>query len=901
MTTPHRHPADDEELLLRAILRLVDVDSDIQRNENDHHYALTGGRIDYVFDASVFEVFIDPKDPRGYATSLHAPLWNDLTSSEPQVDREIAWQSALLTSEYVLSGKLPGQIDPRILMTTWHREELARRHRHLIEKYHNHHDVLDQKKLKVKFTELRDAYSLYFSSDRSNKLLSRLSEQLRDDVALIKAAAGNGDSNGNVDDASLRYIATRLLLRALANDDHFEPAEQLIRIAKQPLRGRLSTLAVPVGLDTVSLETIRKYTRIWLAALKDECQRRGISVVEAGDNLEPGTRTRGALLDDAKTLGFLEWLSVSRVKDGERLVFVTADNLLFDTYRRTYIAHDERHAATVGPFILRRMSQYSPAFNLSDSRSVLTRNTEEMFVDLRSTLEALLLVINLSRRQYLVSGQDQASRRRAARSLQKLRRLREDTGLRGTVDDPVAQDVSYRPLVLWLRSEPSARTNLRELIVRWRRLERAALGVADAQIRSRLSGNTRMQSILQEFKDIPPSRSEEVYTRYFERLVHDLRLNVNSGWLPLSQEFIERWVAPDNADIRATVAFELYFNADGQRIDIAENIARRLAGEDGPIVPDTAWPHLFENSREIVFAIASCLALAVGSWRDAFRYSRLALWEDENRLLEARSGSNLDATLRSSELAYLNALAIRFRIGDIGPAFTKPMLDRVLDYYTGAVESLERTDKIFRTDEPSVSRGLRVLRTSSERLALHIFVAIVLSPEVARSLPMPAAVLRSRNFIHGDRASAIRALLSAIVELGRFSELSVKYATDFEGSRWEGQLRQQVAINGASVAVMRALFSGRFNRSEFEDIARLPLGTKELVDGVRDCVAHREFGSEAMYSLEAFVFLWVFDQSVSRDRVLEILGRRRAYVGAGDLRVDFAVMRALKSSSELFL
>src|SRR5262249_20703315 len=148
------------------------------------------------------------------------------------------------------------------------------------------------------------------------------------------------------------------------------------------------------------------------------------------------------------------------------------DNLLFDTYRRWYAGLEPNSAEYLEPFVLRRMIQYAPIFNLSDSRNVLGGDVREFFVQLQSVLEITMLPLNLSRM-------------RSTAGEQVLTRMREMTALRLLDDKPVSADPRYADLARALeRNELGLEArHLEDLLEQWRRLERASLGLAGEYVR----------------------------------------------------------------------------------------------------------------------------------------------------------------------------------------------------------------------------------------------------------------------------------------------------------------------------------------------------------------------------------------------------------------------------------
>lgn len=121
-------PEEDIEQVLAQILRLVDVTRDIERNIDDARFDAAGGRMHYVFDENVFEMFVNPKRWKSRTATFHSPFWLRRAGEPPSRNwSSIAAQSALIASEFLFSGTLPGQRTSDIYMTEWHSWELRDR------------------------------------------------------------------------------------------------------------------------------------------------------------------------------------------------------------------------------------------------------------------------------------------------------------------------------------------------------------------------------------------------------------------------------------------------------------------------------------------------------------------------------------------------------------------------------------------------------------------------------------------------------------------------------------------------------------------------------------------------------------------------------------------------------
>lgn len=109
-------------ITLRKFWRLLELTRDMDRNESDADFIRNGGKILYVFDENIFELFIRPQAYLKYARYIelfYADYWRDEIDDVAVADnmREINAQSALITAEYIFSGVLPGQESGSIYMT----------------------------------------------------------------------------------------------------------------------------------------------------------------------------------------------------------------------------------------------------------------------------------------------------------------------------------------------------------------------------------------------------------------------------------------------------------------------------------------------------------------------------------------------------------------------------------------------------------------------------------------------------------------------------------------------------------------------------------------------------------------------------------------------------------------
>ena len=107
---------------LEELKALYDLSMDIQRWEDDREFSDNGGTIHYIFDENIFELFVYP------FKHFRQTAWSQQFSGRlPKRERRLAMRNALLSSEALFGGALPGQRQSKIYLTEWHRWELLDR------------------------------------------------------------------------------------------------------------------------------------------------------------------------------------------------------------------------------------------------------------------------------------------------------------------------------------------------------------------------------------------------------------------------------------------------------------------------------------------------------------------------------------------------------------------------------------------------------------------------------------------------------------------------------------------------------------------------------------------------------------------------------------------------------
>jgi hypothetical protein len=771
------HP--EKERIVRLIFRFLDLSRDLERNRDDALFKREGGKINYVFDASVFELFVNPQDQRGRPASLHT-FWWALHSDQEALARwpTFVSQTVLLTCEYLFSGNLPGQRDGTLYMTQWHRWELARRVEQLAQGYEDlwRGASEDQRRTWLEqFSNPVDDSGSQSSHDASDP-------DLLDDFRRLQSETTASS------DLLKKFKGIRHALRAFAADEVVEPREQLARIVTPPMRNRFLTFHLVARPRENERLQIARDTRAWLDRLLEECKIHGIRVIEeqsTGDSPSEDRRGRNkaALRDDARTLAFVRWAAANHVKEGERTVFVTADSVAFDAYRRWYSGLSPEQKEYSEPFVLRRLVQYAPIFNLKDSGIFLEESVTGFFEQLAGTLETTMLPFNLSRLK------------NPSRDEKVLTRMRELDALRLLDNKPIIEDFAYRRFVQALSDEKieSLGGEVNGLLEDWRRLERTALGLAETLIRHRIERRK------QKHRELFSNRDADAQ-RLFEEYVGGLVSGILEGSLrlslPLAREFIEDWKPKSRTPLRrAPINIRLEVTIGGSRLVLGQVLEDWRAGRtQEKLVPADAWPALLEEPA-LVFAMAACLALASEDWLDADRFADMASRLEGGRWsVQVVDSASMPKSNRLYELRYLNALTKRFRVGVIGPpinADSAVQLKRTYDIAKQLIDSCSAYHA-----EQSPRQSLRLIRALSEGAAVRLFFAAAIEPSVRRCA--------LANYDGGNGVATLFRMPSSLVDEAKQALVEAQVAL-FRCIEIERNLGDQAALSAGQRSFIASL------------------------------------------------------------------------------------------------
>ena len=194
--------------IIRQFWRLLEFTRDIDRNEDDALFARNGGTIIYVLDENVFEFFIKPQSFSRYAELFHSNIWFEGEESSEDL-RRISAQSALVASEYIFSGELPGQKDRTTYMTEWHFGELSNR--------------------RTEYTsQLRDEIGSLSRDPSPNSALHKDPALDFSEIDDLTRSDRDKLANRTEDEAALlRFQEARVAARQLARSNYLGPMHQL--------------------------------------------------------------------------------------------------------------------------------------------------------------------------------------------------------------------------------------------------------------------------------------------------------------------------------------------------------------------------------------------------------------------------------------------------------------------------------------------------------------------------------------------------------------------------------------------------------------------------------------------------------------------------------------------------
>jgi hypothetical protein len=152
--------------------------------------------------------------------------------------------------------------------------------------------------------------------------------------------------------------SAKSLMKHLSREQSSEPYEQLCRLLGI-LRTKVRLISDCYHLEDRVFSDAKKEFNFLLEKIERKASNKSQENVQ----------------HDALSLAFITQLSAEASKCDEKIVFVTGDKVLFESYCDWFYDQSERSAISRNPFIARRVSQYTPILNMSSARSDISIDT----------------------------------------------------------------------------------------------------------------------------------------------------------------------------------------------------------------------------------------------------------------------------------------------------------------------------------------------------------------------------------------------------------------------------------------------------------------------------------------------------------------------------------------------
>jgi hypothetical protein len=773
------------ERTLRRLLRILDLTRDLERHQADLDFARGGGEIIYIFDENIFEMLIRPWKHTEAVETFYGDLW----ATDADEEKTSAWhlieaQSAVLASEVLVNGQLPGRRSHALYMTDPHRYECARRIETLAEQY--------SKKVKeggVRVGELtgklaRLADLSQIDEDKPTRRASPIDRKTLGLEADLEALRSSGADTRNL----TRFRVTRLAVEGVASDKVLEPLQQLHRLTQADYRNRFENLNDAFSVPENQVAILEDKAKRWFKLLLNELAR--------PRNKASRRRENRALWNDARSLAYVRWAAEQAHRREQRLVLVTGDRILFDAYRRWYAGLRPGFDGYFDPFVLRRATQYSPIFTLTRSDA----GTGELTADngpssdvlglFHEGLEATLLALTFAK----------LAKSEGASADVAVARTRERTALK-LVDQPsLVADPELEELVSSIGPEwlDEHEAKIRSIRIRFQAVQRASLAGASQVIAARLTNDEL--SVARRLVESDGQDAGLILQKYVSTLLDDIIKDSIQLWLPIAASFITSRKAPGSEErLRVPMTINLKLPDHSTLASVIDawwsggRGDRRRNAIFAPVGLDE-----FAERSDLVFAVAAGLALAMQEANEAERFAGLAV---RSAGIERSEGRLPDPTAEA-ELSMLHALTLRFQMAAVGaetdaaaaaagnPSYVD-RLDQIKTFYDRAEQALASHRTMLegvRDDRTEDERLLLDIRVESESAALHLFMATAL-------------LLASQERTNLEHHTQLSLTDRGIASIRRCFSLEAKLAK--QDHDWLRRLRRQYIPNVAAAEVLR--------------------------------------------------------------------------------------------------
>lgn len=725
----------DPEKLIRQILKLVDLSRDLERNLDDSLFAKEVGEIIYVVDENIFEMFLRPHRHTEAVETFYADVW----SSSDKTDatwRPFEIQAAIIASEFLLSGELPGTLNDAIYVTEPHRWELASRTEQLTRNLRN---LVEADGGKVNEELARKVTVSKSIGQASSPAWTFHDGTISSDLRKLAEA---GTTQAMID----RMRIAREVAATLARSEITEPLEQLRRVVSQPLRRQIRPLQTVFRPSEKELSAIETDAENWFKLLAKELKQPGHRRRDRAKREDTGR----ALLNDARSIAYLRWVANKKLNPRQRLVFVTGDPVLFDTYRRWHSEQKKAGRSQSEPFFMRRAVQFNPIFNPTDLRGDLSRGDPTgpqraiLFSLIQQAVEVVLLPLTLFEARSdaepeITDGVFSHRRERLALKLVEVERL---------LDDPELERFVSLISPDWLANQKASLEEIRDL---WQEVQRHSIGSSYDLLMRRMDP--------EEVEALEPAIAASAHDNgaalkayvaaLFDRIVEEsLHL-----WLPFAESILAGDL-PEGQARRWPKRLSLAMDFEGV------DGARFTRGEARSNMPP-----------EIVFAMAAKQTLEWQDVNNADRFASLAVRAEESARVRDGEASDLELDLK-----YLNANTQRYLITTVRSHLRRGKLAG--DDYLAAVRSIDVVKTIYGrasslihaclgghsilnedgAPERTPWHEVRYYRALSERAALNLFMATSFGL-ANESLGMREDALRFLSVAKGDLKRCIQGFL----------------------------------------------------------------------------------------------------------------------------------------------
>lgn len=744
---------------INRLRRFLDIGNDLTRYRNDREFALDGNEILYVFDSQVFRMFVQPGKWSNSITSFYARDWID--ERQPKEWEPLQQQAALISAEFLLSGNLDGSRNQRIYITPWHGIEL----KNAIENLYDEAAGNLGTKSKQAASEIRKKLKLLIDFEE-NRLKNITSENHRKEQSKELEAIGELLSTSEIS----QYKLTKEIASTLVECSITEPLDQLYRLSTDPIRNRIRPLTEQFQIRADDANDVLDDARRWYSAMW--------RYYESAEFEPEGGAL--ALWNDARSISLVRFISNSKLRPDQRIVYVTPNRVIFDVYRSEFIASEPNSRAFYEPFLLRRTQQFSPIYSLShdgSKDSKLSSSTYNLFEKVTNALEISLLPFQLA-------YDDQSDEKIEHRIFRQ--RGREHFAMSHADHENIQTNLFTRELSDdWIDSHNDLITSL---VDEWRSYERASSGKYAKYLIKRVEDDRKL------FRPDLQFNLEENYERavenYLSKLVSEISKAVNKNSATAAVEFI---------------------NALDQKFGQSPNRGPKTIWNrvDGKFVFDVIadWAELsttakvdfqskIQSSPAQVFSLAAFAAFELERWAEAAEFADLAI-------TNARLTEDTDP-YEIAEIEFLAAVTQRFLIGslwahlEIGDSqaseqAAESSIEQVVVYYEKAKKVLENQFRKYRRSRGIQRLQLSAIRAASELAALKLFLALtlVVSKFKPRAFPDPQITIAN--------------LLDEVDDHHRYCITQENKISDTSLQGLKERLRRQYYLNSAASEMARLI------------------------------------------------------------------------------------------------